>query len=407
MKLPDTKRGLTLGIGLILGLVLVAGLIGLGRRDVDWKPVYTEAEDEPYAASLLRERLPDLFPGQVIQTVREPVFEHLSFLAPQGSSYLFFNDELPMDEESVVALRTYVAAGNHVLMAAETFEPYLLEMLGVETGRQQLSDSLDFVRYVGDTTGIAYRFPPTAAGSYFTDWDTYYTEVQGRYGQRSTNVLTVYEGDGTLTLCSTPKVFSNYYLLHPRHHAYLAGLLSLLPAAEGPVYWDEYYKVENLARARRRDRGDQDSPGLLAYFMQQPALRWGLLLALVSVLLYAIFEAKRRQRVIPVIEPLPNTTLDFTRTVGRLYFQRADHKNLGEKRIKALLEHIRTHYYLRTETLSDAFIRSLAAKAGLPEPEVRLLCQQIDRFHRQAQVTENQLVELNQRIEYFYQHAAR
>lgn len=406
MKLPSTPRALTIGIGAILGLALIAGLLGLGRQQVDWTPTFTETQTEPYAAALLRNRLADLFPGQEIHTVTEPAFEHLVYRAERGSSYLFFNDDLLMDDESTDALLDYVAAGNHALLATEDFSPYLLDRLGVTSATQRLSDSLDFRLLGAADSGRAYHLPPSAGGVYFSDWDERYTTVEGRYGQRSTNVLRIYEGEGTVILCATPRIFSNYYLLHPRHHAYLAGILSLLPAT-GPVYWDEYYKRENLARIRRRARDREDSPGLLAYFMAQEALRWGLILALASLLLYATFEAKRRQRIIPLISPLPNTTLDFTRTVGRLYFQRSDHRNLGTKRIRALLEHIRAHYFLRTETLSEEFIRALAGKSGLPEGEIRLLCRYIDRFRQQRLITENQLVELNHHIESFYRNAAR
>ncbi|RMG54273.1 MAG: DUF4350 domain-containing protein, partial [Bacteroidetes bacterium] len=113
MKRPDTRRSLIIGIGAILGLVLIGGLIQMGRRQVDWRPTFTETQNKPYAASLLRERLGDLFPGQPVETVKEPAFEHLIFKAPQEAAYLFFNDELPLDDESRNALLDFVAAGNH------------------------------------------------------------------------------------------------------------------------------------------------------------------------------------------------------------------------------------------------------------------------------------------------------
>ncbi|RMG62341.1 MAG: hypothetical protein D6722_18570, partial [Bacteroidetes bacterium] len=297
--------------------------------------------------------------------------------------------------------------GNHVLMAAADFDPVLMDLFEIEVDYQSLEDSLPYRLYGAGWDDRIYLLPPTAGGAYFSTWDSRYVEARGRYGQRSTNVLEAFEGDGSIIFCTTPLLFSNYYLLQENTPEYLAGILALLPASGGPVYWDEYYKKENLARQRRRSRDRDESPGLLAYFMQQPALRWGLLLGAVSLLLYTLFEAKRRQRVIPVIEPLPNTTLEFTRTVGRLYFQRSDHHNLGSKRIKALLEHIRARYFLRTEVLDDAFIRALAGKSGLPEADIRLLCRHIDRFRQQDQVSENQLIELNQYIESFYRQAAR
>lgn len=46
---------------------------------------------------------------------------------------------------------------------------------------------------------------------------------------------------------------------------------------------------------------------------------------------YTVFESKRRQKFIPIIPPLHNSSLDFTETVGLLYFNKSDHSNLAEK----------------------------------------------------------------------------
>ena len=53
-----------------------------------------------------------------------------------------------------------------------------------------------------------------------------------------------------------------------------------------------------------------------------------------------IFNAKRRQRVVPIINPLPNTTLDFTKTIGNLYYQEGNHQNIVDKKIIYFLEKI-------------------------------------------------------------------
>ena len=75
-----------------------------------------------------------------------------------------------------------------------------------------------------------------------------------------------------------------------------------------------------------------------------------------------VFEMKRKQRIIPVINPLANTTLEFVGTIGDLYYQSAEHKNIAEKRIHFLMDQIRAKYWINTDKLDEIFIQTLSPK---------------------------------------------
>lgn len=45
---------------------------------------------------------------------------------------------------------------------------------------------------------------------------------------------------------------------------------------------------------------------------------------------------KRKQRIIPVIRPLENSSIDFARTVGGLYYEYKDYYDLITKKIELL-----------------------------------------------------------------------
>ena len=66
-----------------------------------------------------------------------------------------------------------------------------------------------------------------------------------------------------------------------------------------------------------------------------------MLIALLSIILFIFFNAKRRQRIIPIIEPLVNSTVDFTKTIGNLYFQQNNNADLINKKIIKPLEKIK------------------------------------------------------------------
>ena len=46
-----------------------------------------------------------------------------------------------------------------------------------------------------------------------------------------------------------------------------------------------------------------------------------------------LFNSKRRQRIVPVIKPLRNTTVEFVQTIGNLYYQQGNTANVIDKKI--------------------------------------------------------------------------
>ena len=113
------------------------------------------------------------------------------------------------------------------------------------------------------------------------------------------------------------------------------------------------------------------------------------------------FEMKRRQRIIPVIKPLGNTTLEFVSTIGNLYYQNGDHKNIAEKKILFFLDQIRSRFWLNTNRLDDAFTTSLAKKSGKDQEEVRKIVDTINNIRSQPSISADELLDLNTKIESF------
>ncbi|MBT1698690.1 hypothetical protein KK083_17490 [Fulvivirgaceae bacterium PWU4] len=127
----------------------------------------------------------------------------------------------------------------------------------------------------------------------------------------------------------------------------------------------------------------------------------GLLYCDFSVILFMLFEAKRKQRIIPVIKPLANTSLEFVSTIGNLYYQNGDHRNLAEKKVSFLLEQIRSKYLLKTNQLNDEFFTALASKSGNRKEDIEELFKTISFISTSTVISAGQLVDLNNKIERF------
>lgn len=196
-------------------------------------------------------------------------------------------------------------------------------------------------------------------------------------------------GDGYFYIHSIPLIFTNYFMVDPVNQAYISRTFSFLP--NRPVIWDEFFKPNKVRNS---------SP--VKFLLEARALKWAWLVLLGSVLTFLIFESKRRQRIIPVEEPPANSTLEFTHTVGRLYFAHGDHKDLSEKKIRFLLEYIRNRWKLPTTEYNKEFIQRVAAKSGVDVLHVQELFAQAHDVHETESVSDNQLIRLSQQIDEFY-----
>ncbi len=70
----------------------------------------------------------------------------------------------------------------------------------------------------------------------------------------------------------------------------------------------------------------------LRFILSEPSLRSAWRLGIVGLLLFVLFMAKRRQRIVPVKTALTNTSVAFAKTIGNLYYQEGQPKDLIVKK---------------------------------------------------------------------------
>jgi hypothetical protein len=196
-------------------------------------------------------------------------------------------------------------------------------------------------------------------------------------------------GEGSIYLHLMPKAFSNYFLLEGNNHEYAEKVLAYLPAQK-TLFWDNYYKT-----------GKTFYTSPLFVILNSKPLKWAYYFVIIGSILFIIFEGKRKQRSIPVIKPLKNQTLNFTRTISGLYLERGDYKSITSKKIALFLEYLRTHFRISTEQVDEGFYQRVAALSENPVEEVKRLWQFMDRLEKESSVTKEELLQLNKAIKAF------
>jgi hypothetical protein len=385
---------------LFLGL-LFAALVAIEYnrpQPIDWSKSFSNRDKIPYGTYGLFEVLPDIFRAQPIGAVRLPVANQLAdSLAEQAGNYIFINQSFEIDSLDLKALLQYAARGNQVFISAELFADFLRDTLHFDTKRA-FSESR---RPMG--LGLThpalqqekpYFFETRHVHTYLEAAPGHRLQILGRNTAGKPNFGKVPVGAGAIYLHTAPLAFSNYYVISGRKSRYAAQVLSHLPLA--PVWWDEYQK-----------QGREGADTVFRVLLAHEALRWAYYIALAGLVLYVLFEAKRTQRAIPVLERPRNTTLEFVQVVGNLYFNYQDHKIIAEKKIHYFLEYLRLHFYAVSPELDETFRELVAAKTGVAPEKIAPLFQLIGDIRVLPRISEKQLVGLNRQLEDFYRQAGR
>jgi hypothetical protein len=414
-------------------LLLLASCTLHKEAGIDWSVTLDHEQTTPYGSSIAYKTMQQYFPA----ARREPLTRWFRYTSvdermhggPDSAALLvMLGLDYYVTEEEWLGVLQFAGAGNEVFLLSSSLDYNVLRSLGCQKiggGNEEYplsryndgSDAEHALRLMPDTTR-AYGFTGRSIGSYFklqppAGPDTVFKDKIGETSEPDPDDLKLVPaidttaqvlgltagkpdfiryrvGDGHISLHAAPLVLSNYFLLQPGNREYLDAIWHSLPANISVVYWNEYYK-------RTTEKSNMNV--LLKY----PATRWALIIAVCTLLLYVLFGLKRIQRIVPILPPVENASVSFVETVGRLYFNKGDHANLAGKMTQHFLEWVRSHYYLDTSELNEAFARRLAAKSGKPEAEVNALLNRIHELRLGAvDVTPEYLYELYRSIQSFY-----
>ena len=325
------------------------------------------------------------------------------------ANYLFVNTEFAAGTTDAHALLRFIANGNDVFIVAERFgdsTSALLDTLGVRTRLVKLPTHAG-PRGLPVTDSVAVRFTnPALAGPRYrlpgADANVRFVVAAGRAGRALATdaqgrpvLVRLDYGAGHVYLCSVPIAFTNQFVLRPASSAFSSTALSYLPAR--PTWWDEYQKQGRL--------GDQS---LLRLVSGHEALNTAWYLLIVGGLLFVLVEARRRQRIIPTLKPLPNTTLLFTRTVASLYRQGSSHALIAEKKVGLFMDYLRTRFQEASPDFGDEDFRErLSQKSGLTRKRVDELLRLVNFARTAPQMNDQQLLQLSRALTDFKREARR
>ena len=385
-------------------LLLALVACGTGSKKMNRRVTLWRKDKIPYGTYFAYENMKYIFPGASISINKSsPSAFNINYTStePTGNisrkAYVIIAPRVLPDKSEINALMNFVGEGNQLFISSFHIGDSLLSYLKVKTRDNyeifNEHDSLQLSVYNPVTyDSLSFHYPGFAIDSYVSSMDSQYTTILGRDAKGHPDFVKFsYKGGGAIFLHFAPMALSNFFLLHGDNKAYYDNVFSYLSASVTEIKWDDYFRYSRTSNFSS-----------LQYIFGNQSLRWAFWLILLLFTLIYLFESKRRQKLIPILQPLNNSSLDFVRTIGRLYYQQKDNGNLVVKMITHFLDHIRTKYNLATSVLDDDFIDRLSYKSGFNKQELKDMVHDIKLFQENPSCTDDELLALNKKMEVFF-----
>lgn len=337
------------GIIFIIVMVLLT-LLELSKTEVtDWRKNYDVNEKTPFGLFVFSKEINQLLKDKVIRFEISP-YDYYSERKIRPHNILVVQSEI--DSESWNQILKNVESGSDALFMSEFYNTKIADSL--DFSPENISYRADNLlkltdkKFQGDS--LILDNLPSGRGFGFINKRH---EILGKslYDGGKVNFIKINHGKGHLYLHAEPLVLTNYYLLQPENENYIRNVFSYLPDRE--TIW--------FSGGNKRIR---ESTSPMRFILSKPALKYAWWLLLGGLLLFIIFNAKRKQRIVPIVEPLKNKSVEFVKSIGNLYLQEGDFHDMMAKKSQYFLNRVRMDFLIDTQNLDENFANTLHLKTG-------------------------------------------
>lgn len=380
---------------LILGVLL---LINASPPPIDWSPSYEQNDSRPFGSKVFYDLLKTV--DSTWKDVNRPPFEWVED-APAPASYVFINDYFDSDPNECEKLLDWVASGGHLFISAARFSNALLDSLTISTKMLPEFFSLTPASVLNLEKPMhlpdSILFEEFYVGTYFQWGDSVAVSPLGNIQSAAAsdtlgaqpNFIQIRRGEGLVTLHAFPEAFSNYFLLDKKNKVYTEQVLGTWNLNQ-PLLLDHYIKA-----------GKNNNGSPLYLILGNKYLKAAYFTCWILLVLWVVFEGKRRQKAIKVIHPPQNKSLEFAKTIASMYLKNPNMTELGHMQIKLFWDYCRTHFLLQIEENKMDGIILLSEKSGVDMDLTKATLKQLTELEKRENLGHEDIQHIHQTIEKF------
>lgn len=332
-------------------VMVILALLKVNQSDVtDWRKNFNINEKTPFGLYIFNKEAKSLFKNKLKKIDVSP-FEYYNQNTKQPHNILV--TESKIDIESWYNILSRVSEGSDAMLIVSNIPKEISDSIGFYDSEISFEEEnvlkLTDKKYKNDFIKLD-KFPSGKGFSYIKPG----VEVLGKTVEKNNtdqaNFIKASFGKGKIYVHCEPLFITNYYLLQ---------------SGESIKYAQDVFSyLDNKEILWFTESQSEESGFFMRFILSKPALKYAWWLFLGGLLLFIFFNAKRKQRIIPINEPLKNTSVDFVKTIGNLYLQEGDFHDMMAKKAQYFLNKVRIDLLIDTQNLDDEFAKKLQLKTG-------------------------------------------
>ncbi|HLS30708.1 MAG TPA: DUF4350 domain-containing protein [Flavobacteriaceae bacterium] len=391
---------------LLIGLTTMLGILiyleASAPDPVNWTKTYSIKDKIPYGKYIFFETLKEH--TENLNLIGEPPLQFIRDSSISGT-YMFIYEGIIFEKHSQEEFLEWVEKGNTLFISAVYSHIFDSDSLKLEFKHGIHGDNIiNYKEYSFANPNLKsdepYIFERDENLNYFSKIDTLNQTVLGyenfvkedKEVFKEINFLRIPYGKGELLFHSSPEVFSNFFLLKNDNYEYMERILAYLDL-ENEIYFDAYLDPKY--------NWDMFYSSPLYVILLNKYLKWGYYLLIIGVILFIVFEGKRKQKAIRVISPLKNKSYQFTRSIAGMYLDQKDHTAIAHKKIEQFLEYVRTNLRTEVNKVNRDLVNRLKELTDLSEEEIEELFEEIRTLQTKENISKTELKSLNKKINNF------
>lgn len=335
----------------IVVMVILALLEVNKKETTDWRKNFDINEKSPFGLFVFDNEAKDLFKTHLKKIDRAP-YEYYNQHKKEAHNIVII--ETDIDTESWKKIMDQVSKGSDAMLVISSMPKQISDSIGFYDSEISFEEEnvlkLTDQKYKNDFIQLD-KFPSGRGFSFIKPG----VEVLGKTVESKNtdqaNFIKVKFGKGNFYVHTEPLFLTNYYLLKPGNVKYAQDVFSYLQDRETLWFVDNNTKTSRF---------------FMRFVLGNPALKYAWWIFLGGLILFILFNAKRKQRIVPVIEALRNTSLDFVKSIGNLYLQEGDFHDMMAKKAQYFLNKVRMDLLIDTQNLDEEFAKKLQMKTGKP-----------------------------------------
>lgn len=329
----------------------MVGLFQVNKKPIlDWRKNFDIEKKTPFGLFVFDQEAPKLLDNKLEKIFVSPYKYYTDHPKQDQHNIIFI--EKNWDSQSWIKLLDQVKNGSNALIFSTQLPQQVEDSLKFRLSDNNFEDTyylqLTDVKFQKDKI-LLNRLPDNRAFSYIDKDHQILGYLKTKPDKKpEANFIKINYGKGKVYLHTEPLLTTNYYLLRANTN-YLEDVFSYLPNQK--TYWF----IE-------KEKKVSGSP--MRFILDNPPLRYAWYLLLAGLLVFVLFNIKRKQRIVPIKEPLKNTSLDFIKSIGNLYLQEGDFHDMMAKKAQYFLNKVRMDLLIDTSKLDDDFVKKLHLKTG-------------------------------------------